>query len=247
MVQGEQSIMRFNKAVILVLLAILVGAAALPAAAQDNGPRTITVTGYGVSAGAPDVAYVSLGVQFVSANPSEAFSQANSAIATVRDAVVALGVAPEDIQTTGFNMWTNEGYDASGMPSGQRTYNAQNILTIVVRDVAIAGEVITTAVDAGANVINNLSFGIDDTAALAAEARIAAINDAQERPAQITGALGLTVGEVLTIDETPSGGVFPVARMDMAMGLGGGGASISEGQLSLSAQIIITFALNAGA
>ena len=194
----------------LAALLMAVSMMALPAAAQDDDAadtRTITVTGFGRSAGAPDVAYVSLGLQITDENPSTAFSRANDGIAAVRDAIIALGIAPEDLQTTGFNMWMQDTFDPqSGIPTGGRTYNAQNLLTITVRDVAITGNVVTAGIEAGANIINGLNFGIADTSSLSQTARVNAIQDARERAAQIAGALGLTVGEPLRVDESVQGG-----------------------------------------
>jgi uncharacterized protein YggE len=225
------------------VLAAMIMAIALPASAQQGtNERTITVTGFGSASGAPDVAFVMLGVQVNNADPTAAFNGVNSGISAVRDAMLALGIAESDLQTIGLNMWVQESYDSSGMATGNRTYNATNTLNITVRDIALAGDVVTAGINAGANIINGLSFGIDDPSGLAQEARIEAVADARARAQQLAGLLGLTLGDVVSIDESVRGGALPEARLAAAPGMGGGGGGISEGLLSVSVQVTITFA-----
>ena len=84
---------------------------------------------------------------------------------------------------------------------------------------------------------------IEDRAALQAEARESAVQDAQARAEHLAGLLGMAVGEPLEIIE---GGDF---YGPMSIGTGGGGmgfadaAPISQGQLSVNMQVTITFAL----
>lgn len=235
-----------KKLAAFLLLAAMALVFALPAAAQDNTEtRTITVSGFGQTYGAPDIANVMLGVDAASEDPTEAFNQVNAGVDAVREAVIALGVAPEDIQTSGFNMWAQDGFDPqTGMPTGGRTYRAQNMINVTVRDIAMTGEVVTAAINAGANSINGLTFGIDDTDAMAAESRTEAIADARARAEQIAAALGATLGDAIHVDESVSSVPMPQAAFNTGMGGGGGDASINEGQLVVSVQLTITFEMS---
>lgn len=226
----------------LLLLIIVALVTTLPAAAQDGAPaRTITVSGYGQESGTPDVAYLYLGVDSTNENPTEAFNQVNTMIEAVNAAVMALGIAGDDIQTSSINLWVQDSFDpATGSPTGGRTYRAQNMVTVTVRDVNAVGDVITAAIAAGANSINGLSFGIAEPTALAQAARLNAIADARARAEQIAAALGVTLGEPISADESISGGA--VSQPMYAMGMGGGGA-VSEGQLAVSVQLTITYAI----
>src|SRR5262245_28708637 len=85
---------------------------ALPASAQDASQseptyptNTITVSGTGEAYGAPDVAYVSLGVDFADEDISKAVNQTNTVTQQIIDAVKGTGVAEEDIQTANFNIY----------------------------------------------------------------------------------------------------------------------------------------------
>jgi hypothetical protein len=232
--------------IVLALAALL----ALPvlAFAQEGTPvtptqRSITVSGTGQASGAPDIAYITLGSEATDPNPSNVFNSVNTTIRAVRAALAGLNIAEADIQTSSFNMWAQDEYDASGGRTGNRVYYAQNILTIKVRDIAVTGEVIRVAVDAGANVIQGLMFGLSDPNALMSQARTAAIADAQARAQQLAQALGVTVGEVILVTEgtVPSNVPLPNVRGQMADAVVS--AQVAPGSLSVQVDVTVTFAI----
>ncbi|MCA9891410.1 MAG: SIMPL domain-containing protein [Anaerolineae bacterium] len=211
----------------------------------NTTPRTIAVSGNGTASGTPDIAYLQIGTEQTNSDPAAAFSSANDVISALQQAVVDLGVDATDIQTSAFNMWVQTNTDNSGNSTGESTYHAQNMLTICVRDVTQAGDIISAAVNAGANNINGLNFGIADPTALANQARDIAIADAQARAQQIASALGVNVGPAITVNESVSGGAQPLAARAFSAGVGG--ASVRQGQLSVNVQVTITFASDAQA
>ena len=80
--------------------------------------------------------------------------------------------------------------------------------------------------------------------ALQAEARTEAVADARARAEQLAQDTGLTLGDVLNIQEgVVSGGYASYPAAEAAFGIGGGGAPISSGELKVSVQVQITFAL----
>lgn len=219
-------------------------AAAGPATQGDYPANTITVSGFGQAAGAPDVAYLQLGLDIVSQDLGQAVSDADSGLDAIVAALAGLGIAPEDIQTVNFSVWTEEGpYGPDGMPAQtERRYRVNNILRIVVRDTSLVSQVIDAGIDAGANAVHGLTFGIDEADALESEARLEAIADAEARAAELAAAVGASLGEAIVVNEGASGGGFPMAYAESAMGLGGGG-SIQEGQLNVSVQVQVTYTL----
>ncbi len=210
------------------------------------GPtNSISVSGFGEVTGTPDVAYVQLGVDVANADISAAVDQANTDVAAVIAALTDAGIAPEDIQTTNFNVYPEDRYDPqTGQSTGERTYRVQNTVQITVRDISKIGEVVQAGLNAGADTVYGLNFGIEDTTALEAEARLKAVEDARARATALAEAFGVTVGEPIVITEVVGGGFIPVAfdRAQSAVG-GAGGPSIQPGQLSVSVQITVSFAL----
>lgn len=234
-----------------VLALSLAALLALPiiAFAQDGSimtptQRSITVSGSGTASGAPDIAYITLGAEARDPNPSTAFNQANDRIRAIRDALAGLNIAPEDIQTSSFNMWAQDIFDSSGNATGERTYYVQNVISIKAREIERAGEVIRAAVDAGANIIQGLSFGVAEPDALMTEARAAAIADARARADQLAAALGVSVGEVIAVIEgvVPPSVPLPNVRMDVMAGEGGV-AQVAPGSFSVSVNVTVSFAI----
>lgn len=225
----------------LALLIVGVGATS----ARETFPRdTITVVGYGTASGEPDVAYLELGVELVEENLSEAFNASATTMNAVIAALEAAGVAREDMQTTGVNIYPEDRYDSTGA-STARVYRVRNTVRATVRDIFTVDQVISAGVDAGANTIYNLSYGIDDTAALEQAARVEAVANARERAQQLADALGMTVGEPVIVSEVVSGGI------PYGYGMGGGGMMdvaqsqpLLPGQFSVGAQVQITFAVS---
>jgi len=211
----------------------------------DTPANAITVTGFGEAYGAPDVAYVSLGVDVINEDIGEAVSQSNQTTEGVRDAILQLGIAEEDLQTADFSVWTEDVYAPdTGLPTGQRRYHVVNTLRITVRDLDQVASVIENGLDAGANSVGGLSFGIDDTTSLENTARVDAVADARARAEALAEALGVTLGGPISAVESYGYDIMPVARAEAAMGMGGGGAPpISQGQLSVSVQVTVVYSI----
>ncbi|MEP0763261.1 MAG: SIMPL domain-containing protein [Chloroflexota bacterium] len=234
-----------------VLVAVMAGAlsfraqpaSAAPQQQAGESPRAITVTGYGSAFGAPDIVMLGLGVEIVNTDIVAAMDETTARMNAVTDALKAGGVAAEDIRTDHYSIYQDYGYSPApmGETPGQPQYRVSVGVTVTVRETETVGELLAAAVQAGANMVNYLQFDIEDRAGLEAEARNLAVADAQSRADLLAAALGLSVGEPLTITE--GGNVYPVP------GLGGGGAAyaeaapISQGTLRVDMQVTITFAL----
>lgn len=229
--------------VAIVALAVSGGMAPVvsagPASQASYPADTITVQGSGSASGAPDVAYITLGMELRDPDVGAAVAAVNDGMAQVTDAIAAAGVALEDIQTVNFNVWSEETYTDQG-PSGEFTYRVSSQVRATVRDISLVQAVLDAAIGAGANSIGGLNFGIDDSAALEQDARLAAIGDANQRAQAIADAIGVTLGDPVRVTEQRSGS--PVYA-ELAYGLGGGGGGISEGQLSVTSVIEVEYAI----
>jgi uncharacterized protein YggE len=226
-------------AVVIGLLAAFAGAAG----AQDYPPGTLTVDGFGQAFGAPDVAIVQLGVQNSSTDVLEAYNSTNTAVESLIAALIDAGIAEADIQTTGLYMYQDTPYNpTTGEPSNEPIYRVQNSLNVTVRDVQQVGAVINAGVAAGANNIGGITFSIADPAALEQDARSVAIDDARARAEQLASLMGVTLGNPTIIVETNNGG-GPILYDRAQSAMGGGGAPVQEGQLSVAVQVRVTFSI----
>ncbi len=234
---------RFAAVLMLVVLSgVLVIA---PAMAQDTttpASNTITVIGTGMATAEPDKATLEIGVEYPDLDVATAYSQVNTTLATIIEALVAVGVAREDIQTSGINIYSEMYGEMDG--TMQNRFRASNRLTVVVRDLELIEEVIDTAVASGANSLYGLQLGITDTEALESQARTAALENARERASEIAGNIGVTLGDVVAVIEYSGGSVpMPALYADRAYG-GGGGMAFEPGQLSVSLSVQVSYTFN---
>lgn len=232
-------------AVVMLLVVAFLSIAGGSVGAQDTPSRVISVSGSGDAYGTPDVAYVDLGVDVSDADISKALDSANTTMAAITAAIGDAGVDAKDIQTVSFNVYPEDKTDPqTGQPTGERVYHVQTAVNITVRDITKVGAVMQAGLGAGANTVNGLSFGISDMKTLEHDARVTAVNDARDRAQQLADALGVKLGDVISISET-SGNV-PVqplyARAD-AFAVGGAAPQINPGQLSVNIQVTVTFAI----
>jgi len=113
---------------------------------------------------------------------------------------------------------------------------------VTVRDIENVPAVLNAAIDAGATNIYGLNFAIEDSDALASEARAEALDDARQRAGELAGLAEVELGDIISIVEI-QGGFDPFNQTALeARGLGGGGgAAIEPGQLSVNVQLRVTF------
>jgi uncharacterized protein len=232
----------------LVVAALFLTAGGPPVAAQDTlvtdgSVPSVSVSGVGQAFGSPDVAYVEMGVDIVNSDVSAAVTEANAAMESLTAAIAGAGVAEEDIRTTNFNVWSDFFDPQTGAQTTERIYHVQNMVRVTVRDVDQVSTIIDAGLSAGANSIFGLNFGIDDTTELEQEARLEAIENARDRAQKLADAMGVTLGDPIVIAETFGGGVGPVFDVAQAGFGGAGGPPINGGQLSITTQINVTFAI----
>lgn len=224
--------------------ALAAGLAGAPAfAAEADKARTIVVTGAGEATKAPDMAFLTLGVEADGATASEALrknsAQMEATIKTLRDA----GVDKKDIQTSSLSVGARYDYSREGQAPRLIGYQATNTVSVKLRNLDKAGGVIDKAVASGSNRLDSISFGFADPKPLLNDARRAAVADARERAGLYAEAAGVALGEVLQISDsfTHSPGPIPVmARADFAKAEA---VPVAAGEQTIGASVTIIYAI----
>lgn len=122
-------------------------------------------------------------------------------------------------------------------------YVASNTVHVTVRDLARLGEVLSRAVEAGANSAWGISFEIDDDAPLVEKARAEAIDDARAQATDLAKLAGVTLGRVVSItDASGGGGPTPPMASGYAM-MEMRGVPTQSGQLAVRRQVQVVFAI----
>jgi uncharacterized protein YggE len=220
-------------ATLLLLPWLVLGAAPAGAATRE---RTITVTGVGKVKGTPDVADLSIGVAGRAGTAVEALQtiddRAQKVIGVLHDA----GVDDADIQTNGLTVGPT--YDDQSHIDG---YQASNSVVARIRDLSKAGAIIDAAAEkAGDNIrVDSITFSIDDDSDLLAQARAKAVKRARAQAGQLADAAGVSVGDVVTIDEQTA--YSPLPYYGAAASAAGAAAPVSPGTETLSVTAKVVF------
>jgi uncharacterized protein YggE len=230
---------------ILVLVALLGSACSETqtesVASSTPPPRVITVSGTGKVYLTPDIATITIGVHTEDESATRAVNSNNAQADKVAEVLKEMGVEEKDIQTSNFNIFPQQQYDDLGNQTGT-VYIVDNTVFVTVRDLDLLGEILGTVVEAGANSIFGIQFDVSDKTQAISKARKAAIEDAQVKAEELAQAVGVTLGEVQSINEF---GGIPVPVFE---GKGGGGLDssaaqvpVSLGQLSLTVEVTVNY------
>jgi len=235
-----------------LLAASLVGPALGTARAQSPSPdptwpflqksHTISVNGVGRVKVVPDVADVQLGVIFQADSAKEAADLAANAMAAVVEALLEAGIAEADIQTTQLSL--NPVYDWDDNPPQIEGWEASNMVNVTVRDVDAVGDIVDAATSAGATSIGGISFRVDDPADSEAQARSAAVADAEARATQLATDAGVSIIGVNSITEisfNPPEPFFMERSFDEAAGDAAATTPVLPGQVEVSVSVTIEY------
>lgn len=223
---------------LLAVMPILAGCDAAPPV-QANA-RQVTVVGSGEVQGVPDTLTADVAIEVVAPDVSAAMTQAGDRQRAVFDALSARGIDSKDISTTTVSLQPQYG-DNSTITG----YRAGNSISVKIRKLDAASDVLSTIVAAGGNAarINGVSYSIDDDSALVSDARARAFNDARNRAEQYAELSGLSLGPVIAISEAPGGSTpppMPAPRGPMAAAE----VPLSPGEQTVSFSVTAVWELN---
>ena len=190
--------------------ALLLGAAA-PALAQTSTDAAFKATTFSLSAFgethvAPDMATINLGVQTEAMTAGEALKANGLRMNQVMTALKKAGIAERDIQTSNLNLNAQYAYEQN-QPPKLTGYQASNQVTITVRDLKKLGATVDATVGAGANTINGISFGLANPQIAEDAARLEAVKALQAKAELYGRATGYKTVRLVNLSE--GGGYSP--------------------------------------
>ncbi len=172
--------------------------------------RTVSVSGSGSVTLEADNATVSLSVITRGKEITEVSSENAKKMTAIQDALVQKGIKKDSISTENFSLRQETSYDRGKTIYGD--YVVTNQINIFVKDINLVSDVIDTSLKNGANQLSSLSYGVNDTELAEKQAKILAMQQAQEAARVLAGTAGSKLGKVLSISES-NGNYFPKARL----------------------------------
>lgn len=151
--------------------------------------RSMTLTGQGQVTAVPDVAVIHLGIQSTGEDLAVVQSQNAQIIQAVIDALQRMGIT--DITT--FQYTIDKVYEYENGTQIDRGYTVRNILKIKTEDMELIGGFIDNAVNAGANLVELISFEVSNPDRYYQQALNLAVMNAIEKARSISRNLGTQV------------------------------------------------------
>ena len=199
----------------LVALAIASALFALPRAVSAQEPETpqLTVRGQGVVTARPDVAIITMGAVVRRETAQQAFNDANTLVGSLTQLLRSQGIAERDITTRQFSLSPEFTRGEGDVAPRLVAWRSSNIVSVKVRDFSTIGAVIDGAVQIlGSDAqISGITFTVENTDAVAAQAREQAVADARAHAEQLAAAAGVRLIRILSITETSAPPPTPVA------------------------------------
>ncbi len=210
----------------------------------DRQAPSISVSATDKASATPDVVTADLGVTNTASTPEKAGSDNAAKTNLIIEAVKAMGVDAKDIQTSNYSVNPSYNYDSS--PAKVVGYDANETITVKIRNTETAGSILNKALSLGATNINGLQYTVDDPAAVEAQARENAIAKAYEQGAAIATAMHAKLGHVISYSEYDASPSPIFYGKDMLSSQGGGNGmvpSLQPGQTEVSKTVSIEFAI----
>lgn len=171
----------------------------------EKKARVITVTGTGSVAVENKEADLVLSVISRNEDVVKASEENAAKMTKVMDAVTESGVGRDSVYTSDFSIWQDNS-ESRGTKKNSVVYVVSNTLHVTVKNIENTGIIIDSAIKAGANSMNSLSYSAGDTSEAEKQARILAVRDAEKKANILVSTSGLTLGQVLNITEFQGAG-----------------------------------------
>jgi uncharacterized protein len=245
---------------ISIVVIFLAGCQAAPGEAQAVAPdaakpRSITVSGSAEIKVVPDQVVLGLGVETNDLDLAAAKAKNDSVVQRVQALALELKVDSKDIQTDFYHIEPR--YSDSYERRNFLGYYAQKSIVITLRDVAKFEELLSRALEAGVNNVQQINFRTSDLRTYRDQARAAALQAAREKAQAMAQELDLQAGAPLSIREETSNwisgysswwGASSQGMQNVTQNAGGSAAwqsdsGVAPGQISVTATVSVDFAL----
>ncbi len=212
--------------------------------AEAQNLKTITVNGDHSVFAAPDKVELFFSIETTSNNAQDAQQKNAQLEAAVKSAVkVAAGLQDRDIETVSYNVYPE--YDWSSGIQSLKDYRATHQLKVELRTLSLAGKVIDAAVQAGANRVDSVQFGLTEATQKSLseqELQLAAAN-ARQKAEKIAAGLNAKIIGIKSASEgssyTPP--IYYARDMVATGGSSKAETTFSPGNVQVSAQVSVQF------
>jgi uncharacterized protein len=202
----------------------------------------VIVTGDGQISLPPDYARIRGGVTTRAKTAKEAADVNAKQMSAIIAALGNAGIEQKDIQTARFSVQPVYASPASSAPNTEPKltgFSVSNQVSVTIRQIAHAGEILDRLVELGATDIGGIEFLHSDRSKALDQAREAAMRDAQRKAEVYARAAGKTLGPVIWVTEDQ--GYVPPAPFATLRAAPASATPIVAGEDTLHVRITVGF------
>lgn len=213
--------------------------------------KTIRIEGVGRASAKPDLIRVTLNVSVLDRDYGKVMDKADEMLRELRVSATAAGLQKDALKTCDFSVASE--YRSVRNDSGEYRqefvgYRCRHALKAEFGfDTALLGKVLSAFAGSKAKPELGVEFGLRDERAFAGEALASAVADAKFRAGAIAAAAGLTLGEIVNIENRVDGGGFRsdtnVNFETRAVALSAKCASFEPENIDATDTVVVTFAV----
>lgn len=200
----------------------------------------ISVHGQGRMDAEPDIAELQLAVSRLAEAPAGAFEATRAAVGAVRASLESSGIPEAAIRVSRLRL--SAVYDYTNNRQRLTGHEASADITVAIKDVNATDTIITATIDAGANAVQSLIFDTTRRTEFEESAQRAAVADARRKASVFADAAGVTIGDVVHLEESGGNGPTPLAG-NMLMAESADPAFVS-GSISIEASVMVRFSIS---
>lgn len=231
--------------------------ASLPAGTVVRGDEhverpSISVSGTGRIAAAPDVAEIQVGVRSQGETASKALQANNETMNKLFAVLKERGIAAKDVETSHIQVSPQYSQPPHRPnPNGNQDefiprivgYRVDNTVQVTSRKINALGALLDALVDAGANQVHSIAFRVDHPEKLLDEARRRAMADAKRKADLLAGEAGVVVGYPTKITDDAIAPAPPPRFVGRAMMAAAAPMPIAGGEQELAVVVHVVYEL----
>lgn len=225
---------------LLPVLLFLASACAM----ADETPQTISVSGNGLVSALPDRATVHMSIHSRAKELDAAQAGASKVTAAVLSLTDKLDIKRNKVDTTGATVRPDYRWNRDKEEQELRGYIAERQMVVKVDDLEILGRLVEGAVGAGVNQVSPPQLDSSQREAKHREALALAAKDARASAEALADALGVKLGNPISIRDTSAAARPPVPQVRMAAAMeSDAAATYNAGDLTFNASVSAVFEL----
>ena len=166
--------------------------------------NAVSVSGDSIIETEPDKAEIYVKTETFAEKAQDAKNKNSEISGSVRKALKGYGIKDTDMETSSFSLNPKYRYDPDSGEGILQGYTLTNVIKVTTKDVVNAGKIIDASVDAGANGIDFVRFGLskEREKEISGQALGEAAKSAKDKASILAKSLGVSLGKVISIQES---------------------------------------------